>query len=191
VISLENITKVHAGARHYFFGTVSNRYLKELVFVPVIESGKNNYVPEHVDLEKNYQRPGSRSRQRRFMVFLLEHADSIVPPIILSGRGHWKFRPIAASPDLGSLEVLQPAAVIDGQHRAGGYIALFEEKEKEVSVPFILLPELRSEEERQEFLTINTTQKGVSAALQAFLGDTDESKITWWVNNEEDSPFKG
>jgi hypothetical protein len=67
---------------------------------------------------------------------------------------------------------------------------LFQEDGVDREAPFVLLPELSLEEERKEFLTINTTQKGVSASLGALLGDTIESDVTWFLANDAESPFR-
>lgn len=120
-----------------------------------------------------------------------------MPPVLLSGREQWKFIPQSqGAHDIGSVEVYDAAAIIDGQHRIGGYVRLFELRGDARPIDFILIPELDLEEEIREFVTINNTQKGVPKALTSFLGistgdkASDEAEIAWGLNQRDDSPFK-
>ena len=81
------------------------------------------------------------------------------------------------------------AAVIDGQHRLGGFVALFEEEEEVRPVSFILLPKLSLDDEIKEFIVVNNSQKGVPRPLTEFLLDTDEAQVAWGLNQDPDSPF--
>ncbi len=187
------VVKRQVGDRPYYFGTVTSDKLKLLTFVPVIEESRKTYVSERT--EEGYQRPGSISRMRLFKRFLDENPNSVVPPILLSSRGKWEFVEGDVA-DYGTLRVHAPAAIIDGQHRAGGYVLAFEGEKKDdpgrtVPVDFILLVDLDVEEEMKEFVTVNNTQKGVPKSLTAYLEDTDEAQIAWALNTEDDSPFKG
>ncbi len=177
------------GTRVYYFGTVMSDKAKGVTFVPVIERSTRTYLQESD--EGGYQRPGSRSRMRAFMRFLAEHPNSVVPPVLLSIRQWWRFVPDQDRPDYGLLVVENPAAIVDGQHRVGGYIALFEEESQVRPIDFIALQDLTREDEVQEFVTVNSTQKGVPKALTTFLGDEMEARIAWALNEEEDSPFRG
>ena len=62
---------------------------KDLTFVPVVESSKKTFL--HEDIDEGYQRPASATRMRRFSEYLEHNPLRIVPPVILSGRGHWTF----------------------------------------------------------------------------------------------------
>ena len=98
------------------------------------------------------------------MKYLLDNPNSIIPPILLSSRNHWIYTKDGSS-DLGNIEIKGRAAIVDGQHRAGGFILLSDEKEIIVDVPFILLLDLTKEDEKNEFVTINNSQKGVPKPL--------------------------
>ena len=130
-----------------------------------------------------------------FAKFLDEKPNSIVPPVLLSGRGNWKFQPGEQDQDSGRLIIQGQAAIVDGQHRVGGFVLLYESEEHESEekvrdISFILLPDLTAEDEMQEFLTVNNTQKGVPRSLTEYLKDTDDAQVAWGLNEDDDSPFK-
>ena len=176
------------GEQTYIFGTLGSDKIKNVTFVPVLEASSGTFLNE---VEGGYQRPGSISRMRLFKGFLEKHPDSVVPPVVLSGRGNWKFLPAEARDGWGTLELEDKAAVIDGQHRLGGFVALYEDKTEVREVSFILLPDLTLELEKDEFLVVNNTQKGVPKPLTTYLEDDDEAQVAWALNEEADSPFRG
>lgn len=175
------------GDRLYYFGTVGSDKVKLLTVVPVVEESRKSYLLEST--EDGYQRPGTLSRMRRFSKFLKENPNSVVPPVLLSGRDLWEYRP-DSDKGIGTLVVRGPAAVIDGQHRLGGYVAFYEDEHEVRPVDFILLPSLTRDEEMKEFVIVNNTQKGVPKSLTVFLGDEEPAQVAWGLNIEEDSPFK-
>lgn len=186
---LTYVRRLQNGDRTYYFGTITSDKLKSLTFVPAIESGQQNYINEI--LEDGYQRPGSPSRMRRFSKYLVESPNSVVPPVILSSRGKWRFRPDNESGIIGSLELYGPAATIDGQHRIGGYIHLYEDSEDIREISFILLDNLTIKEESKEFTDINNTQIGVPRALFAYLEGSPSAQIAWELNIDPGCPFYG
>jgi DNA sulfur modification protein DndB len=125
------------------------------------------------------------------MKFLDEQPLSIVPPVLLSGRNAWVYKPNEPGSALGNLEVSDAAAIVDGQHRMGGFVALFEKKDSVREVPFILLDDLTLDEEKQEFVVVNNSQKGVPKSLTAYLENSEEAQIAWRLNEDPDSPFHG
>ena len=183
---IEDVVQRSSGSRVYWFGTVGSDKIKSITFVPVTETSRKTPLDEQTD--DGYQRPGSLSRMRAFAKYLRARPDSVVPPVVLSSRGAWQFR--QADTNFGQLEVDGPAAVVDGQHRLGGYVTLFEEDEDVRQVSFIVLPNLTVDEELREFLDVNTTQKGVPKSLTAYLEDTPDAQVAWALNEEPDSPFK-
>lgn len=187
--SIANAVRKRVGSTNYVFGTIPSDKLRQLTFVPVIEPSRKTFLNE--DSTEGYQRPASLSRMRAFMRFLREHPNSVVPPILISGRGAWKFVPTAEGAELGGVDIEGPAAIIDGQHRAGGFVAFFETDEAIRDVAFILLEGLPLDLEKEEFLVVNNTQKGVPKSLTAYLEDSEEAQIAWALNTEDDSPFKG
>jgi len=177
------------GNQKYLFGTIRSDKVKNVTFVPVIEQSHKTYLNESV--EEGYQRPGSDSRMRAFSKFLSENPNSVVPPILLSGRGNWKFETAGHEQDLGKLIIQDRAAIVDGQHRLGGFVHLYESKNKVCDIAFILLPALTYEEEQNEFVTVNNSQKGVPKPLTAYLEDKPEAQVGWGLNIESNSPFEG
>ena len=186
---IEGIVRKTNGSQVYYFGTLQSDKIKGVTFVPVIEHSRNTYLQEKV--EDGYQRPGSKSRMRLFMNFLLEHRNAVVPPVVISTGDGWKFEHNEGAENFGRLQINSSAAIVDGQHRVGGYIALYEEHGKVRPVDFIALEGLSRDDEVNEFIVVNNTQKGVPKALTAFLEDQEEARIAWALNEEEDSPFKG
>ena len=172
----------------FFFGTISSDKVKNVTFVPVNESSPRA-TPLNESIEEGYQRPGSSSRMRNFTRFLKDQPNSVVPPIILSGRGNWHFKPNGDGQELGKLIIQGKAAVLDGQHRLGGFVHLYESENDVREISFILIPHLTSEQETKEFLTVNNTQKGVPRSLTAYLENTEEAQVAWGLNEEVDSPF--
>jgi len=185
---ITSVLRRQVGNQEYYFGTIESDKLKGVTFVPVVEQSGKTYLNEQTT--EGYQRPGSRSRMRLFMSYLRDHPNAVVPPIILSGRA-WRFESSGSDPNYGRLLIDGPAAIIDGQHRAGGYIALLEEAEQKRPVDFIVLVGLDVDAEKTEFLTVNTTQKGVPKSLTAYLEGSLEAELAWLLNSEDDSPFKG
>ena len=177
------------GEQQYLFGTIPSDKVKNVTFVPVNESSRKTCLNEIV--EDGYQRPGSLTRMRAFAKFLKENPNSIIPPVLLSGRGKWKFEPAGQEQDSGKLIIQERAAILDGQHRLGGFVHLYESEEDVRDISFILLPDLNSDQETKEFITVNNTQKGVPKSLTAYLEGTEEAQIGWELNERSDSPFKG
>jgi len=187
------VDKIHAtirrktGSRHYCFGTIPSDRIKHLTFVPVIQLSRKTYLMEIE--EQGYQRPGSPARMRGFMKYLIDYPNSVVPPVLLSARENWRFFPSPSDPGIGTLEVFGAAAIVDGQHRLGGYVALYDKHEETRDVSFILLMDLDVEEEKNEFIHVNNSQKGVPRPLTAFLEGSEEAQIAWALNEDPDSPF--
>lgn len=159
-----------------------------MTFVPVLDESTKTYLNE---IKDGYQRPGSHYRMRAFARFLQKNPNSIVPPVVLSGRGNWKFEAEGQDSDLGKLILRERAAIVDGQHRLGGFVFLYESEEDVRNISFILLPDLTPEEEENEFVVVNTSQKGVPRALTSYLEYSPGAQIGWGLNEESDSPFYG
>ena len=156
------------GNQNYLFGTISSDKIKNVTFVPVNESSpRETPLKEHT--EEGYQRPGSLSRMRTFARFLKDYPNSVVPPILLSGRGNWQFKPNTEGQEVGKLIIQGKAAILDGQHRLGGFVHLYESEDDVREISFILLPDLDPEQEKKEFLVVNNTQKGVPKSLTIYL----------------------
>ena len=178
------------GNQKYLFGTICSDKVKNVTFVPVDEPSPR-VTPLNENTEKGYQRPGSLSRMRTFAKFLKEYPNSVVPPILLSGRGNWQFEPNGEGQESGKLIIQGKAAILDGQHRLGGFVHLYESEDDVREISFILLPDLDPGEEKKEFLVVNNTQKGVPKPLTAYLENKEEAQVAWGLNEEADSPFNG
>lgn len=181
---ISNVIRRTAGELVYFIGTISTDKIRLCTFVPVIEDAET-YLEYEVD-ENNYQRPGTKARMNLIKRYFEENPNRLVPPIILSGRGKWKF---SGGGVTGSLQLDGRAAIIDGQHRAGGLVALYEQKHELRYVDFVCFENLSLQEEIEEFVTINGEQKGVPKPLNTFLRGGDDVEIAWELNIREDSPF--
>jgi len=158
--------------------------IKSLTFVPVKEASKKTYLEERE--EDGYQRPGSATRMRMFTNYLIENPLSVVPPVVLSARGTWEF---SGRGEVGSVKVYEAAAIVDGQHRVGGYVHLFEKEKQVRNVDVLILSDLSLEQEVEEFLAINNTQRGVPKSLNVLLGGSDESVIAVQLDEDPNSPF--
>lgn len=189
-IEVPGVIEKTQGNRKYLFGTISSDKIKEITFVLVIEPSRKTYLNENT--EDGYQRPGSDARMRKFSKYLKESPNSVVPPVLLSGRGNWKFKPGSHKHDAGKLIIHDKAVIVDGQHRLGGFVHLYETNDDIRDIAFILLPDLNPKQEKDEFVIVNNTQQGVPKALTVYLDDADEdANIGWGLNKLPESPFKG
>ena len=191
---ITGVVKKFQGEQEYFFGTIRSDRIKNVTFVPVIELSRtpknkmNTCLNENI--EEGYQRPGSLTRMKAFAKFLKENRNSIIPPVLLSGRSNWVFETEEQQENIGKLIIQGSAAIIDGQHRLGGYVHLYMSENIVCDISFILLPNLTIEQETGEFIVVNNTQKGVPKPLTAYLEGSDDAQIAWGLNEESDSPFK-
>jgi len=201
-IAIEKVIKKERDGRVYFFGSIRSSYARNVTFVPVVELSPKTKLVEL--LEDGYQRPGSMPRMNKFRDFLRTHPHSLVPPVILSGRGGWVFEPSQGDTEIGRLIVNKPAAIIDGQHRLGGYVSLYETDGVEKDVDFLLIDNLDLQAEKAEFVIVNDTQQGVPKSLSLYnkldnpdlegIGskvDSDFVRVAWTLATRDDSPFVG
>jgi DNA sulfur modification protein DndB len=198
---IPNVLRRDTGNRTYYFGTIGSDKVKHVTFVPVLENSPKTPLIE--DTKDGYQRPGTIARMNKFKNFLKDNPNSLVPPVLLSGRGNWVFTPGDDGGPLGSLDLKGSAAILDGQHRLGGYVLLNENDNDVRDIDFLLLENLELVEEVREFVIVNNTQVGVPKSLNYFLaqdveglsglvGDiTDDIWLAWQLNLREDSPFLG
>lgn len=196
---ISNVLRRSVSERTYYFGSIPSSMIKESTFVPVLENSPKTALMEITD--DGYQRPGSMPRMNKFKQFLKDNPNSLVPPVILSGRGRWKFESSSFNKDIGTLTIEGPAAIIDGQHRMGGYVALYDSEGKAVDADFLLIENLSRDEEIREFIMINDSQVGVPKSLGTFISTDnphltskiggDYVKIAWGLSTDQASPFLG
>lgn len=172
-------------ARDYFIGSLRSDIVDSLTFVPVYEQSNVTYLTERT--EDGYQRPGSAARMRAFARFLEDNPLFVVPPVVLSGRGEWYLD----EDTVGELQIFGEAAIIDGQHRVGGYVYQYKEDSVVRPVDFICIPSLDLESEKHEFMIINNTQRGVPKSLTVIIEESDEALVALELDEREDSPFRG
>ncbi len=173
--------------REYFLGQMLSSQAKELTFVPVIqdEAEKVKRSKTYLNETNNgYQRPGSPRRMEAFGTYLIENDHTYTPAVVLSGRDKWSY----SSSD-HTLMVSGPAAIIDGQHRVGGYISAFENDGRDRFIDFVVL-NISPDEEQKLFLDINSNAKSVATGLVSVLNRRTESIVADTLNSHSDSIFK-
>ena len=183
--TIDNVLKRNVGDRVYYIGTLSSDMAKDVTFAPVVEDS-DTYLTQILD--RGYQRPGRKARMNQFKKYLKEFTNRLIPPVILSARGKWIFKP-ESSGVIGQIQIDDRAAIVDGQHRVGGIVSHFQDTNEPIQFDFICFDNLSYDEEVNEFLTINGKQVGVSKALQAYLGGDPNKDLAWELNEHDDSPF--
>ena len=173
-------------SQEYFLGQMLSSQAKELTFVPVIkdEATKVKRKVYLVETDNGYQRPGSPRRMEAFGRYLIENEQLFTPAVVLSGRNNWVY-----SDKDGSLTIEGPAAIIDGQHRVGGYVAAYENDQSDRFIDFVVL-NISAEEEERLFLDINSNAKSVATGLVSLLGRRTDSIVADTLNSHPDSIFK-
>ncbi len=193
------LTDGEGNSREYYVGLISTDVVKPLTFVPVLEHGKKTYLNEilgdRATGNEGYQRPGTYYYMNLFAAYLKKEPLSVVPPIVLNGRGAWEYVPSEDDPDIGTLNCFGPAAIVDGQHRCGGYVAHYEDTNQIRFVEFILANDLTLEEEKQLFLDLNTNArsvvKGLTDLLIAGITNDPNGDIARALSELPRSPFSG
>jgi len=176
-VELENVIKIDDPAGFtYYLGTLTPKKIKELTFVPVVAksatAGMTTALNERE--EHGYQRAGDPKRMEKIREFVKENPACIIPPVLLSARGTWKFHPVSGKSHLGKLEAEELAAIVDGQHRLGGLWLLAIDADADDSlkrrpIPFMLIDDMAVETEQENFININDTQQGVKKSLLKYL----------------------
>ncbi|MDB4184080.1 DGQHR domain-containing protein [Alphaproteobacteria bacterium] len=178
-IRLNNVLKKIIGGRTYYTGYIESKDIYDSVFVPVLKKTK---LPKKKgaslaleERDKGYQRQANITRQRNIAKFMIENPSSIIPPVLLSDRGEWKWS--QKNGDVGEIVINEKAAVVDGQHRLGGFKILSESDEAAANlpIPFVCVADMDKDEEEKQFLTVNNEQKGLQKQHTAKLRDD-----LWW-----------
>lgn len=176
------------GSREYFLGQISSKDARELTFVPVIAEeatvrSRRTYLNES---NNGYQRPGVARRMESFANYLETYPLAYTPAVVLSGRGLWQY-----SEKDQSLSVLAPAAIIDGQHRLGGFVCNFENTDTERLIDFVLINFESIKEEEKIFVDINGNAKSVASGIVAVIGRSADVQVAELLNSNPNSLFKG
>ena len=195
IATIKNCFKIDDGTNERYFGQIKTDILKEITQVFYFEYEPKNYCQQVGEIEgkKGYQRRAKPSRQRLFGQYLEAHGQTFVsPPIFLNGRDKWEFVPDSSQSKTGKIIIHEPANIIDGQHRAGGFIYAYEELNNITFAEFVAFKGLSLEKEEKVFNTINTTQKGVPPSLSANIQTEEwENRVAIMLNENSSSPFVG
>ena len=195
IATINNVFKIGSGETERYFGQIKTDILKEITQVFFFEYEPKNYCQQIGELgeKKGYQRRAKPSRQRLFGNYLESHGQNFVsPPIFLNGRDKWEFIPESPNSKTGKIIVHEPANIIDGQHRAGGFIYAYEELNNTTFAEFVAFKGLTLDKEERVFNTINTTQKGVPPSLSANIQKEHwENRVAIKLNEDSSSPFVG
>lgn len=198
---LKNVLKVtDPVGLTYYLGTITPEEIQELTFVPVVtETPSQGEIS--VGLKEKpggYQRSGDPRRMDKIKKFIIDRPSCLIPPVLLSARGHWKFSPSSGNKNIGTIQADDLAAIIDGQHRLGGLLRLANEELanpdlKKRPIPFMAIDDMNISTEKQEFVDINGNQKGVKKSLLVYLDKEDNfsAMAALALMEDEESVFKG
>jgi len=174
-MKISDVIKVEDREFIYFLGTIEPNQILELTFVPceVPVAALQNVL--NVRHQGGYQREGDVKRMAKIKAHYAEDNGSMIPPVLLSTRGAWNF--IAASkstPNFGSIEASDCAAVIDGQHRLGGLSLMSADANilpsmKLRKIPFMAVQFKDEENEKIQFEIVNDEQKGIPKSHLKFI----------------------
>ena len=135
-----------------FYVTIMNsRDLKEMCFV-----SRKKEEPM-----KGFQRLLNQKRAKAIANYLDKGAGVIPPALILSAQSNAQIQYDKERGELSIEECKEALLVLDGQHRLYGLI----NAEKDYDIPAVIFYNLSAQDEIRQFIDINTTQKGVPAAL--------------------------
>ncbi len=183
----KNIVQDGSNQIAYYTGTFDSSIAKEILFVPVM---KNLVSPRSPIPQTNngYQRPGLTHRMRKFAKHLHANPLAIVPPILISTRGKWKFV-AGENAGFGLLQVNDAGAIIDGQHRVGGFIILYENEAISRSIDFVAYDHLNKSDEADVFNTINGNAKGVPKGVGKIIEGSWSTQVAVLLGDSPGSPF--
>ena len=195
IAEISNVFKIGREGHERYFGQIKTDILKQITQVFYFEYEPKNYCHQvgEIDGRKGYQRRAKPSRQKAFGTYLEAHGQNFVsPPVVLNARGKWEFVPDAPNSNTGKIVIHEPANIIDGQHRAGGFIYAYEELNNIQFAEFIAFKKLDLDYEERVFNTINTTQKGVPPSLSVNI-ETEkwQNRVTKMLAENSTSPFVG
>lgn len=198
---LKNVLKVvDPTGLIYYLGTITPEEIKSLTFVPVVTetSQQDDGLESLKEIPGGYQRSGDTKRMEKIKDFIIHRPSCLIPPVLLSARGSWKFTASSSNKNIGSIQADDLAAIIDGQHRLGGLLKLASDHTisddlKKRPIPFMAVDSMDLSAEKQEFVDINGNQKGVKKSLLVYL-DREENfsaMAALALMEDEESVFKG
>lgn len=180
----------------YYLGTITPVQIMELTFVPCVVNVNEDVLV--IRTQQGYQREGDKKRMGQIRDFYSTNTSSLIPPVLLSTRGAWKFVPRTANASFGSIEATDQAAIIDGQHRLGGLsmIAHGTESSDEAlhrNIPFMAVEFGDVKTESDEFEVINGKQKGIKPSHLQYIrkNETFGGNAANMLKEDPDSIFAG
>lgn len=117
------------------------------------------------DPEAGFQRTLNTNRAQDIARYLAKGTGSIPTNIVLSAQEHSELKYNSRLKTLSFNRVEKSFLVLDGQHRLLGYHLCRENHNKDLRVPVSIYVGLSRSTETSLFIDINTTQRGVPAAL--------------------------
>ena len=182
----------------YYLGVLEPTQITQLTFVPCevpVASLNGVLLIRHQD---GYQREGDVKRMERIKNHYANSEHSLIPPVVLSTRGKWRFKPYKSGGSVGSVEADDCAAIIDGQHRLGGLSLLAEETKIDADqrarqIPFMAVNFDDVTIEKEQFEIINDEQKGIPKSHLKFInkGGSFNGIVASALREAEDSVFAG
>jgi DNA sulfur modification protein DndB len=180
----------------YYLGTITPAQIMELTFVPCVVNVNEDVLV--IRTQQGYQREGDKKRMTQIRDFYSTNTASLIPPVLLSTRGAWKFVPKTANSPFGSIEATDQAAIIDGQHRLGGLsmIAHDGDSSEEAlhrNIPFMAVQFDDVKIESDEFEVINGKQKGIKPSHLKYIRKNESfgGNAADMLKEDPDSVFAG
>ena len=198
-MKINEVIKVDDREFVYYLGTIEPSQILELTFVPceVPVAALENVL--NIRHQGGYQREGDVQRMKKIKSHYADNNGSLIPPVLLSTRGSWQF--VSASrntPNYGSIEANDCAAIIDGQHRLGGLSlmsadASIPSEMKIRKIPFMAVEFPDEDNEKIQFEIVNDEQKGIPKSHLKFInrGTHFPGMIADAFREAEDSVFCG
>lgn len=174
-MKISNVIRVEDREFIYFLGTIEPSQILELTFVPCEVPVATLQNVLNVRHQGGYQREGDIKRMAKIKEHYADNNGSLIPPVLLSTRGAWKFESAStATPNYGSIEASDCAAVIDGQHRLGGLSLMAADANilpnlKLRKIPFMAVQFVDEENEKIQFEIVNDEQKGIPKSHLKFI----------------------
>lgn len=188
-ISEVRINSIQVGPKSltYYTGRIMASEAKDLTFVAVYDDlfDPKLYLNQ---IGGGYQRPGKTVRMRQFSKYLDLNPLAIVPPVLLSTRQKWTFQPDGKG-DIGTLTIRGPVAILDGQHRLGGFVHRWENVGEDRAIDFVAYEGLSAKREAEVFNTINGNAKIVPKGIGKVIEDSWSTQVVLKLRSDRQSPF--
>lgn len=194
---IDNVMKiVDPSGLTYYLGTITPAQIMDLTFVPCVVNVNEDVLV--IRTQNGYQREGDKKRMSQIKGFYAENTESLIPPVLLSTRGAWKFIPKTANSIFGAIEASDQAAIIDGQHRLGGLSMIANDTASSDealhrNIPFMAVQFEDIKIESEEFEIINGKQKGIKPSHLKYIRKNESfgGNAADMLKEDPDSVFCG